>query len=144
MKPAPFSYARARSVEHAIELLVRPDGEARLLAGGQSLMATLNMRLSAPKLLIDLNGAAGLVGIKVANGEVVGLRVAMPRIVARRTRHTAGSRERPIEEHLSTDFGLGLERLGPHARRQHERHGDERPRGAPPQTAGYFSAHALS
>jgi carbon-monoxide dehydrogenase medium subunit len=57
-------------VEHAIELLARPDGEARLLAGGQSLIATLNMRLSAPKLLIDLNGVQGLSGIAAKNGQV--------------------------------------------------------------------------
>ena len=60
MKPAPFAYAKAKSVEDAIKLLGQAD--ARLLAGGQSLMATLNMRLSAPKLLIDLNGIGGLVG----------------------------------------------------------------------------------
>jgi carbon-monoxide dehydrogenase medium subunit len=70
VKPAPFAYAKAKSVEHAIELLGRPDGEARLLAGGQSLVATLNMRLSAPKLLIDLNGVGGLSGIAVRNGQV--------------------------------------------------------------------------
>ena len=68
MKPAPFAYAKAKSVEHAIELLARP--EARLLAGGQSLMATLNMRLSAPKLLIDLNGLDTLSGISVKAGQV--------------------------------------------------------------------------
>ena len=68
MKPAPFAYARAKSVAHAIELLAQP--EARLLAGGQSLMATLNMRLSAPKLLIDLNQVAGLSGTAVTNGRV--------------------------------------------------------------------------
>ena len=45
VKPAPFAYARAKSVAHAIELLAQP--EARLLAGGQSLMATLNMRLQS-------------------------------------------------------------------------------------------------
>ena len=65
VKPAPFAYAKAKSLDHAIELLARPDGEARLLAGGQSLIATLNMRLSAPKLLIDLNGIGGLAGIAV-------------------------------------------------------------------------------
>ena len=70
MKPAPFAYVKAKSVEHAIELLAGPDGEARLLAGGQSLMATLNMRLSSPKLLIDLNGIGGLSGIAVKNGAV--------------------------------------------------------------------------
>jgi carbon-monoxide dehydrogenase medium subunit len=68
VKPAPFAYARAKSVEDAIGLLGEPD--ARLLAGGQSLMATLNMRLSAPKLLIDINGIGGLLGIAVKNGQV--------------------------------------------------------------------------
>jgi carbon-monoxide dehydrogenase medium subunit len=70
VKPAPFAYAKAKSVEHAIELLARPDGEARLLAGGQSLIATLNMRLSAPKLLIDLNSVKSLAGIAIKNGMV--------------------------------------------------------------------------
>jgi carbon-monoxide dehydrogenase medium subunit len=58
LKPAPFAYAKARSVAHAIELLANDD--ARLLAGGQSLIATLNMRLSHPSLLIDINGVGGL------------------------------------------------------------------------------------
>ncbi|MGI8525364.1 MAG: FAD binding domain-containing protein [Pseudolabrys sp.] len=58
MKPAPFAYARARSVDEAIALT--GDADARLLAGGQSLIATLNMRLSAPALLIDINGIGGL------------------------------------------------------------------------------------
>lgn len=70
MKPAPFAYARARSLDHAIELLGAAGGEARLLAGGQSLMASLNMRLSHPSLLIDINGVGGLSGIAVANGRV--------------------------------------------------------------------------
>ena len=70
MKPSPFAYAKAKSLDHAIELLARPDGEARLLAGGQSLIATLNMRLSAPKLLIDLNGIGGLAGIAARNDMV--------------------------------------------------------------------------
>jgi aerobic carbon-monoxide dehydrogenase medium subunit len=55
LKPAPFGYAKATSVEHAIALLGQY-ADARILAGGQSLIATLNMRLSAPKLLIDING----------------------------------------------------------------------------------------
>ena len=66
MKPAPFAYARARSVAQAIELLAHE--EARLLAGGQSLIATLNMRLSAPRLLVDLNGIGGLDGIARNDG----------------------------------------------------------------------------
>jgi aerobic carbon-monoxide dehydrogenase medium subunit len=68
MKPAPFAYAKAGSVAHAIELLANDD--ARLLAGGQSLIATLNMRLSHPALLIDINGVGGLDRITVKNGQI--------------------------------------------------------------------------
>jgi carbon-monoxide dehydrogenase medium subunit len=68
VKPSPFAYAKARSVAHAIELLA--EDEARLLAGGQSLIATLNMRLSAPRLLVDLNGVGGLDGIALKDGMV--------------------------------------------------------------------------
>lgn len=69
MKPAPFAYAKAKSLEHAIELLGDSDGEAKVLAGGQSLIATLNMRLSTPRLLVDINGL-GLSGVTVKNGTV--------------------------------------------------------------------------
>ena len=65
MKPAPFGFAKARTVEHAIALLGE-HADARLLAGGQSLIATLNMRLSAPKLLIDINALDELKRIAVA------------------------------------------------------------------------------
>jgi carbon-monoxide dehydrogenase medium subunit len=65
LKPAPFGFAKARSVEHAIALLGE-HADARLLAGGQSLIATLNMRLSAPKLLIDINALDELKRIAVA------------------------------------------------------------------------------
>ena len=90
MKPAPFAYVKAKSVEHAIELLARPDGEARLLAGGQSLMATLNMRLSAPKLLVDLNGVGALSGISVKDGQV---------IIGALTRHAEAERSADIARH---------------------------------------------
>src|SRR5438445_11670248 len=65
LKPAPFAYAKARSVAHAIELLAADD--ARLLAGGQSLIAKLNMRLSQPALLVDINGVGGLDHITFRN-----------------------------------------------------------------------------
>src|SRR5690348_6196688 len=55
VKPAPFAYTKARSLDEAAALLAA-QADARLLAGGQSLIATLNMRLSAPSLLIDING----------------------------------------------------------------------------------------
>ncbi len=69
MKPAPFAYKRPRSLEEAIALLGK-NKDARLLAGGQSLIATLNMRLSAPSLLIDINGIGGLDKIKHKGGMV--------------------------------------------------------------------------
>lgn len=68
MKPAPFAFKKARSLDEAIALLAEKD--AKLLAGGQSLIATLNMRLSAPALLIDINGIAGLDGIS-AKGDTI-------------------------------------------------------------------------
>ena len=75
MKPAPFAYAKARTLKDAVALL-RKSKDARLLAGGQSLIATLNMRLSAPSLLIDINGIKGLdrivkKGAKVEIGALV-------------------------------------------------------------------------
>ena len=60
MKPAPFAYTKARSLKEAVALLAKHKDDARLLAGGQSLIATLNMRLSQPSLLIDINGIKGL------------------------------------------------------------------------------------
>ena len=62
MKSAPFAYQKARTLKEAVALLAKHN-DARLLAGGQSLIATLNMRLSAPALLIDINGIKGLDGI---------------------------------------------------------------------------------
>lgn len=63
MKPAPFAYKKVRTLKEAVTLLAKHKDNARLLAGGQSLIATLNMRLSAPSLLIDINGIKGLDGI---------------------------------------------------------------------------------
>jgi carbon-monoxide dehydrogenase medium subunit len=90
VKPSPFAYAKAKSVNHAIELLAREDGEARLLAGGQSLIATLNMRLSAPKLLIDLNGVGGLAGISMKGGMIE---------IGALTRHAEAERSAEIARH---------------------------------------------
>jgi carbon-monoxide dehydrogenase medium subunit len=69
LKPAPFAYAKARSPEDAVAQLAAHPGDAKLLAGGQSLIATLNMRLSHPSLLVDINGI-GLDDISVKNGAV--------------------------------------------------------------------------
>ena len=70
MKPPPFAYVRARSLAEVFDLLTRHGDGAKLLAGGQSLIATLNMRLSAPQLLIDITRLTELSGIQVGNGMV--------------------------------------------------------------------------
>jgi aerobic carbon-monoxide dehydrogenase medium subunit len=69
VKPAPFAYVKPRTLDHAVELLGRGD-DTRVLAGGQSLIATLNMRLSHPALLVDINGIDGLDGIVSKNGHI--------------------------------------------------------------------------
>ena len=54
MKPAAFDYLRAGAIGEVLDALAQQGGDARVLAGGQSLMAMLNMRLAKPKLLIDI------------------------------------------------------------------------------------------
>jgi carbon-monoxide dehydrogenase medium subunit len=67
MKSPEFDYIKARSLEQALSLLASHGDEARLLAGGQSLLAALNMRLSEPALLIDISGLQQLRGIQVTS-----------------------------------------------------------------------------
>lgn len=55
MKPPSFDYVRAASVEEAIEMLAEHGDDARVLAGGQSLVAMLNMRLLAPEVIVDIS-----------------------------------------------------------------------------------------
>lgn len=64
MKAPPFEYVRARTVEEAIALLAQHGEGARVLAGGQTLLASLNLRLSEPALLVDITGIAPLRGIE--------------------------------------------------------------------------------
>lgn len=56
--PAPFTYERATSVEHAIELLTRLGPEARVVAGGHSLIPMMKLRLATPEALVDINDLA--------------------------------------------------------------------------------------
>src|SRR5262245_53339069 len=70
VKPARFSYVRAERLEQALRLMAEHGDEARILAGGQSLMPTLNMRLSQPKVLIDINRVDALKGIHYGDGTV--------------------------------------------------------------------------
>lgn len=69
--PSPFEYARATSVEEALELLARLGPEARLLAGGHSLLPMMKLRLAAPEHLIDIDPLAGQLGyVREADGEI--------------------------------------------------------------------------
>ena len=79
MRPYPFQYLRAESLEHALESLAEHGEDARLLAGGQSLVPMMNLRLARPEVLIDID--------RLALGEV---RVAADRIhIGALARHAA-------------------------------------------------------
>ena len=70
MKPAPFDYLAATSAEEAIAALVQHGDEAKLLAGGQSLVPMLNLRLARPAVLVDINRAAELDYLRETDGRV--------------------------------------------------------------------------
>ena len=70
MKPPKFDYHAPRTLDEALALLTRYDGEAKILAGGQSLMPLLNFRLSRPAALVDLNRIPALAYIKEVDGSV--------------------------------------------------------------------------
>jgi aerobic carbon-monoxide dehydrogenase medium subunit len=73
MKPAPFAYHRPSTLDEAFALLERYGADARLLAGGQSLVPALNMRLAMPAVLVDINRLPGLDAIRLApEGLVIG------------------------------------------------------------------------
>jgi aerobic carbon-monoxide dehydrogenase medium subunit len=72
MKPAPFQYYAPGERAEALALLAEHGGEAKILAGGQSLVPSMNFRLAQPSILVDLNGVADLFGIREgADGGVV-------------------------------------------------------------------------
>jgi CO/xanthine dehydrogenase FAD-binding subunit len=64
LKPAPFEYVAAESVEEALAALQQNNPEGKILAGGQSLLPLLNLRLTKPKILVDLNGISALDAIR--------------------------------------------------------------------------------
>ncbi|GAA4582402.1 xanthine dehydrogenase family protein subunit M [Planotetraspora phitsanulokensis] len=69
--PAPVEYERATSVDHAIGLLERLGGAARIVAGGHSLLPMMKLRLASPEYLIDINDLHGELGyIRVEQAEV--------------------------------------------------------------------------
>lgn len=70
MKPAPFRYECARDVEEAVALLAEHGEEAKILAGGQSLIPLVNMRLVRPSVLVDINRISELDCIRTENGDL--------------------------------------------------------------------------
>ena len=91
MKSPAFAYVKPASLEETFELLERYGDDAKLLAGGQSLIAALNMRLAAPRVLIDINGLRALSGIRVEGGTVA---------IGALTRHRAVEASPEIARHL--------------------------------------------
>ncbi|MGD9531617.1 FAD binding domain-containing protein [Pseudonocardia sp.] len=63
MKPAPFEYVRASSVAEAVAALAAADGEGKILAGGQSLVPVMALRLARPAVLVDVNRIPALAGV---------------------------------------------------------------------------------
>ncbi len=91
MKAPRFAYARPASIAEAMALLQKHGDDARVLAGGQSLVPMLNFRLAAPKILVDISRIESLAGIKVTKSFV--------RIGAL-TRHVDLERSTDVAEHL--------------------------------------------
>ncbi|MEY9846514.1 carbon-monoxide dehydrogenase medium subunit [Streptacidiphilus sp. BW17] len=71
MIPAKFDYARPQSAEEAVQVLAEAGPEAKVLAGGQSLMPMLRLRLSFPELLVDVGGVESLRGVREQGRELI-------------------------------------------------------------------------
>jgi 2-furoyl-CoA dehydrogenase FAD binding subunit len=91
MKPAAFDYVRAESIEEVLEALREGGADARILAGGQTLIPMLNMRMARPSLIIDIMRISGLDRIDIVDTDIrVGATV---RQCALEQDHTLGSRQ---------------------------------------------------
>ncbi len=93
MKPRPFAYLAPASVEEAVEALAQHGDDARVLAGGQSLVAMLNFRLLEPGALIDVSRLAALDDLRIDDGALeVGAAVTQNRLLA----HPGLARDLPL------------------------------------------------
>jgi len=89
VKPAQFEYEDPTSEEEALDLLARYGEEAKVLAGGQSLVPLMNFRLARPARLIDLNRVGSLAGIRADKGRLV---------IGAMTRHAQLERSREVAD----------------------------------------------
>jgi aerobic carbon-monoxide dehydrogenase medium subunit len=90
--PASFEYERATSVDHALALLERHGPEARVIAGGHSLLPMMKLRLARPEMLIDINDLADLDYIKVDGADIA---------IGAMTRHASLLDSALLAEHYS-------------------------------------------
>ncbi len=106
MKPPRFRYFAPQSVEEALTLLVEHADEARVLAGGQSLVPLMNMRLAHPGVLVDINGISELAYVRPWDG---GLALgAMTRDATLERDTTAAARLPPCASWAGADPADGL------------------------------------
>lgn len=90
MKPAPFQYFAPREVNEALHLLKQHGEEAKVLAGGQSLMPLMSLRLARPQVIIDINRISGLDSISAGkNGALT---------IGALTRHRAVERSKTVQD----------------------------------------------
>jgi carbon-monoxide dehydrogenase medium subunit len=71
LTPAAFDYSRAHSADEALSILQKHGSDARVLAGGQSLIPAMRFRLARPARLVDINHASDLGGVRIENGSLV-------------------------------------------------------------------------
>lgn len=99
MKPAPFRYVRATSVEHVLSVLNSEDN-VRVLAGGQSLIPAMNLRMAQPECLVDINAVSGLGHIRDEGADIT---------IGALARHNAIQGSTLVREHcplLAEAYGL--------------------------------------
>jgi len=109
--PVPFEYVAPASVEEALSLLTEHGDEAKILAGGHSLLPLMKLRLAAPAVLVDLGTGTGsvarLVAERFTDAEVVGVDISERMIDEARTK-TDGDRVRYVvadAQHLPFEDG---------------------------------------
>ena len=83
MKPAPFDYLTPTSVDETLAILREHEDDAKLLAGGQSLVPLMSFRLARPDVLVDANSLTSLTDVRVSDSTVTGSLPKAPLSVAR-------------------------------------------------------------
>jgi carbon-monoxide dehydrogenase medium subunit len=91
MHPAPFEYFSPRTVDETLELLARHGDEAKILAGGQSLLPMMKLRIASPRYLVDVNRVEGLGGLRREGDRLV---------IGALCRHADIAASRIVREHL--------------------------------------------